>query len=78
MLDPPRFAWHMLDISDFSQVQGNCRFAEAVLKAHKGERGIIQPSFVYLPGIPGGKVVQDLLGGLDYFSTNIELGVNLH
>ena len=54
---------------------GNSRFAESVLKAVKGETGIIQPSFVYLPGVPGGDVVQKSVDGLDFFSTNIQLGV---
>ena len=53
----------------------HCRFAEAVLKAVKGEKGIVQPSFVYLSGVPGGDAVQKSVDGLDYFSTNIELGV---
>jgi len=44
------------------------------LKAVKGESGIVQPSFVYLPGVPGGDAVQKTVDGLDYFSTNIELG----
>jgi hypothetical protein len=51
------------------------RFAEAVLKAVKGEKGIVQPSFVYLPGVPGGDAVQKAVDGLEYFSTNVELGV---
>ena len=34
----------------------------------------MQPSFVYLPGVPGGDAVQKAVDGLDYFSTNIELG----
>ena len=51
------------------------RFAEAVLNAVKGEKGIVQPSFVFLPGVPGGEAVQKSVDGLDYFSTNIELGV---
>lgn len=53
----------------------NDRFAESVLRAVKGETGIIQPSFVYLPGVPGGDVVQKSVDGLDFFSTNIQLGV---
>jgi len=53
----------------------NFRFADAVLKALKGEKGIVQPSYMYLPGIPGGTTLQHSLNGLDYFSTNIELGV---
>ena len=54
------------------------RFAEAVLKAVKGEKGIVQPSFVYLSGVPGGDAVQKSVDGLDYFSTNVELGVPPH
>jgi malate dehydrogenase len=46
------------------------------LKAVKGEKGIVQPSFVYLPGVPGGDQVQQSVDGLDYFSTNVELGVS--
>lgn len=46
-----------------------------MLKAVKGEKGIVQPSFVYLPGVPGGEAVQKAVDGLDYFSTNVELGV---
>jgi len=56
-------------------IGSNGRFAESVLKAVKGETGIVRPSFVYLPGVPGGDVVQKSVDGLDYFSTNIELGV---
>ena len=51
------------------------RFAESVLKAHKGETGIVEPSFVYLPGVPGGEEVQKEVGGLDFFAVPIELGV---
>jgi len=51
------------------------RFAEAVLKAHKGETGIVEPSFVYLPGVPGGEEVLKHTGGLEYFAVPIELGV---
>jgi len=53
------------------------RFAEACLKAAKGESGIVQPSFVYLPGVPGGDAVQKEVDGLNFFSTNVELGVCL-
>jgi len=45
-----------------------------VLKAVKGEKGIVQPSFVYLPGVPGGDKVQQSVDGLEFFSTNVELG----
>jgi malate dehydrogenase len=53
----------------------DCRFAEAVLRAVKGESKVVQPSFVYLPGVPGGEVVQKSVDGLEFFSTNVELGV---
>jgi len=45
------------------------------LRAVKGEKGIVQPSFVYLPGVPGGEEVSKSVDGLEYFSTNVELGV---
>ncbi|KAI0603406.1 malate dehydrogenase [Biscogniauxia sp. FL1348] len=51
------------------------RFAEKVLKALKGEKGLVEPSFVYLPGIPGGDAVAKATG-LDFFSVPIELGPN--
>jgi len=49
------------------------RFAEKVIKASKGETGIVEPSFVYLPGVPGGDAIAKETG-LDYFSVPIELG----
>lgn len=52
------------------------RFMEAVLKAAKGEKGIVQPSYVYLPGIHGGEIVKNSVDGIDYFSANLELGVH--
>ncbi|KAI1752252.1 malate dehydrogenase [Xylaria castorea] len=51
------------------------RFAEKVLKAAKGEKGLVEPSFVYLPGVPGGEEVKKATG-LDYFSVPVELGPN--
>jgi malate dehydrogenase len=50
------------------------RFAESVLRAVKGESGVIEPSYVYLPGVPGGEAVQKAVNGLEYFSTNVQLG----
>lgn len=50
------------------------RFTEKLIKASKGERGIVEPTFVYLPGVPGGEeIVKDI--GVDYFSVPVELGV---
>lgn len=50
-------------------------FAEKVVKAMKGEKGIVEPSFVYLPGIEGGESIAKATG-LDYFSVPIALGVS--
>lgn len=51
------------------------RFAESVIQASMGAKGIVEPSFVYLPGLADGDVVQTSVQGLDFFSTNLELGV---
>ena len=51
------------------------RFAEALLKAKKGEKGVIEPTFVYLPGVDGGDEIQKATG-CDYFSVPVELGVS--
>lgn len=52
------------------------RFAEKVIKAAKGEKGIVEPTFVYLPGVTGGDAVAKGTG-VDYFSVPVELGVRL-
>lgn len=51
-----------------------CRFAEKVLRAVKGEKGLVEPSYVYLSGVPGGDAVAKATG-VDFFSVPIELGV---
>ncbi|KAI1807929.1 malate dehydrogenase [Daldinia bambusicola] len=51
------------------------RFAEKVLKALNGEKGLVEPSFVYLKGIPGGEEIAKATG-LEFFSVPIELGPN--
>lgn len=50
------------------------RFAERVLRAKKGESGIVEPTFVYLPGVSGGDAIAKETG-CDYFSVPVELGV---
>ena len=50
-------------------------FAEKVLRAIKGEKGLVEPSYVYLPGIPGGKEIAAKVK-CDFFSVPIELGVS--
>ncbi|KAK6841627.1 malate dehydrogenase [Apiospora arundinis] len=58
-----------------SMAYAGYRFAEKVLKAAKGEKGLVEPSFVYLPGVPGGKEIAEKTG-CDFFSVPIELGPN--
>jgi malate dehydrogenase len=47
-----------------------------VIKASKGEKGIVEPSFVYLPGVTGGDAIAKTTG-TDFFSVPIELGVSV-
>lgn len=51
------------------------RFAEKVLRAVKGETGLVEPSYVYLPGVPGGDAIAEKTG-CDFFSVPVELGVS--
>jgi len=50
------------------------RFAESIIKAVHGEKGIVEPTFVYLPGVPGGDHISKAIGGLEYFAIPVELG----
>lgn len=47
-----------------------------MIKASKGEKSIVEPTFVYLPGVAGGEAIAKATG-LDFFSTPVELGVSL-
>ncbi|KAK7737029.1 hypothetical protein SLS53_006785 [Cytospora paraplurivora] len=58
-----------------SMAYAGYRFAEKLLKAIKGAKGIVEPSFVYLPGIPGGAEIAQAAGS-DFFAIPIELGPN--
>ncbi|EWY91715.1 malate dehydrogenase, NAD-dependent [Fusarium oxysporum NRRL 32931] len=63
-----------------SMAYAGFRFAEKVLRAVKGEKGLVEPSYVYLPGvsgggIPGGEAIAKETG-TDFFSVPIELGPN--
>ncbi|PUU80566.1 malate dehydrogenase, NAD-dependent [Tuber borchii] len=51
------------------------RFAESVIKAVRGEKGIVEPSYVYLPGVPGGDEIAKAVG-VDFFAVPVELGPN--
>jgi malate dehydrogenase len=44
------------------------------MRAAKGEKGIVEPTFVYLPGVSGGEAIAKETG-VDYFSVPVELGV---
>ncbi|MCJ1258475.1 hypothetical protein MMC24_006308 [Lignoscripta atroalba] len=56
-----------------SMAYAGFRFAEKIMKAVKGEKGIVEPTFVYLPGVPGGEEIAKETG-VDYFSVPVELG----
>ena len=56
-----------------SMAYAGYRFAEKLMKAIKGESGIVEPTFVYLPGVPGGEEIAKETG-CDYFSVPVELG----
>ncbi|KAG6001789.1 hypothetical protein E4U21_003806 [Claviceps maximensis] len=58
-----------------SMAYAGYRFAEKLLRAIKGEKGLVEPSYVYLPGVPGGKEIAKETG-CDFFSVPIELGPN--
>jgi len=56
-----------------SMAYAGFRFAERLLKAAKGESGIVEPTFVYLPGVEGGDAIAKETG-CDYFSVPVQLG----
>ncbi|PFH56861.1 hypothetical protein XA68_15843 [Ophiocordyceps unilateralis] len=58
-----------------SMAYAGFRFAEKLLRAVKGEKGLVEPSYVYLPGVPGGDAIAKETGN-DFFSVPIELGPN--
>jgi malate dehydrogenase len=60
-----------------SMAYAAAEFAEKVLKAVGGEAGIVTPSFVHLSADKsGGEALKKDIGAeLDYFSSNILLGV---
>ena len=44
-----------------------------MMKAMKGHHGIVEPTYVYLPGVEGGDAIAAETG-CDYFSVPVELG----
>ncbi|KAJ3103656.1 Malate dehydrogenase, cytoplasmic [Phlyctochytrium bullatum] len=49
-----------------SMAQAGARFTNSLLEALSGKKGVIEPTYVK----------SDVVPGLEYFSTNVELGVN--
>jgi malate dehydrogenase len=49
------------------------RFAERVMQAAKGKEGVVENTFVYLPGVSGGDAIAKETG-CNYFSVPTELG----
>ena len=78
-LDLPLFPWHMPDTGKFNLLRlksltDKNSFAEKVLRGLKGEQGIVEPTFIYLPGVPGGEAIAKETG-VDFFSVPVQLGV---
>lgn len=46
-----------------------------MIRASKGEKGVVEPTFIYLPGVTGGDAIAKQTG-LDFFSVPVELGVS--
>lgn len=51
------------------------RFAESVIRASKGQSDIVEPTFIYLPGVAGGDEIVKATG-VEFFSTLVALGVS--
>jgi malate dehydrogenase len=60
-----------------SMAYAGAEFAEKVIRAFKGEKGIVAPSFVSLAADPSGgdALTKELGQELEFFSSNVELGV---
>jgi len=56
-----------------SMAYAGYRFAEKVLRGLSGEKGIVEPTFIYLSGVPGGEAIAKETG-CDFFSVPVELG----
>ncbi|KAG8532032.1 uncharacterized protein KY384_003668 [Bacidia gigantensis] len=56
-----------------SMAYAGFRFAEQVIKASKGEKGIVEPTFIDLNGVSGGDAIAKETG-VDFFSVPVELG----
>lgn len=50
-------------------------FAEKLLKAVKGGKDIVEPTFIHLDGVPGGDEIKKATG-CEFFSVPVTLGVS--
>jgi malate dehydrogenase len=59
-----------------SMAYAGAQFAELVVRAIKGEKDIVAPSYVHLTADSAGgpALAKEVGGGLDYFSARIQLG----
>ncbi|KAK3374972.1 lactate/malate dehydrogenase [Podospora didyma] len=64
-----------LGSATLSMAYAGFRFAEKLLKAINGAKGLVEPSYVYIKDIPGGEEIYKRTG-VDFFSVPIELGPN--
>ena len=51
------------------------RLAERACRALKGEKGLRECSYVYLPGIEGGQEIAETIG-MDFFSVPVEFAAS--
>ncbi|KAI5299889.1 hypothetical protein KEM56_002898 [Ascosphaera pollenicola] len=49
------------------------RFAKSIVAALKGEKGVVENTYVYLPGIEGGAEIAKAVG-VEFFSVPVQLG----
>ncbi|CAG8692498.1 16799_t:CDS:2, partial [Acaulospora morrowiae] len=66
-----------LGSATLSMAHAGARFASHILDATvKGIAGIVEPSYVHLDADAGGAHIKNAIGGLEFFSSNVELGPN--
>ncbi|KAL9081840.1 MAG: hypothetical protein Q9159_006980 [Coniocarpon cinnabarinum] len=56
-----------------SMAYAGFRFAERLIQAIKGQSGVVEPTYVYLPGVSGGEAIAKKTG-CDFFSVPVTLG----
>ncbi|KAK6541669.1 hypothetical protein TWF694_007461 [Orbilia ellipsospora] len=65
-----------LGSATLSMAYAGFKFAKSLIEAAGGKSGIVEPTYVYLSGVPGGEEVKEAVGGLDFFAVPVELGPN--